>query len=39
MRCDVPPGLDLPALPVGMQLTLRRHRPNGPFRAVAEVPH
>jgi len=39
MTCGVPCGLDLSALPVGMQLPLRRHRPNGRFPAVAEVPH
>jgi hypothetical protein len=45
--CDVPPGLDLSAFPVGTQVKLRCHRPDGRLRlgfvesgkAVVEVPH
>ena len=45
--CDVPPGLDLSAFPVGTQVKLRCHRLDGRFRlgfsksdkAVVEVPH
>jgi hypothetical protein len=45
--CDVPPGLDLSAFPVGTQVKLHCHRLDGKFRlgfiksdkAVVEVPH
>jgi hypothetical protein len=45
--CDVRPGLDLSAFPVGTQVKLRCHRLDGKFRlgfiksekAVVEVPH
>jgi hypothetical protein len=45
--CDVPPGLDLSAFPVGTQVKLHCHRVDGHFRlgfiksekAVVEVPH
>ena len=45
--CDVPPGLDLSAFPVGTQVKLHCHRLDGRFRlgfiksdkAVVEVPH
>jgi hypothetical protein len=45
--CDVPPGLDLSAFPVGTQAKLHCHRLDGRFRlgfiksdrAVVEVPH
>ncbi len=45
--CDVPPGLDLTAFPVGTQVKLHCHRLDGRFRlgfiksdkAVVEVPH
>jgi hypothetical protein len=45
--CDVPPGLDLSAFPVGTQVKLHCHRVDGRFRlgfikseqAVVEVPH
>jgi hypothetical protein len=47
VACDVLRGLDLSAFPVGMQVKLHRHRPDGRFRlgliqsdkAVMEVPH
>jgi hypothetical protein len=47
LTCDVPPGLDLSAFPVGTQVKLHCHRLDGSFRlgfiksdkAVMEVPH